>query len=315
MKKESDIIVALCGVFKDDHTPLTRSAFWKLLHQYNDSIESLANSSDEKIEKLLERSAAMTFEIEELQQKGVRIVTFLDDEFPHRLKEKLGDFCPPILYMSGDHRIKDTSFAGYVGSRSFNEQDKKWTEGLVSENLKDGYAIVTGGAKGIDNISMKCCLDQGGAVIIFLPEDLHKRIQEPYIRSAILDGRLLVYSHTSPYAVKGRRSFVAAAMERNKFIYAQSAATAVVHSDYNKGGTWAGATEAMRHGWAPVFVWDNKDYEGNQQLILRGAIPLSDDGSRVETGKPISSIEKKKENKNPQDENYHQMDIFELMKD
>ena len=54
MKKESDIIIALCAVFKDHYTPLTRSAFWKLFHQHNDSIEALADSSDENIEKLLE---------------------------------------------------------------------------------------------------------------------------------------------------------------------------------------------------------------------------------------------------------------------
>lgn len=315
MKKESDIIIALCGVFKDHYIPLTRSAFWKMFHRHNDSMESLANSSDENVEKLLERSASMTFAIEELQQKGVRIVTFLDEEFPRRLVEKLGDFCPPILYMSGDYRIKDAKFAGYVGSRSISEQDVKWTERSVSANLKAGYGIVTGGAKGIDSVSLNYCLSQGGAAVAFLPEDINKRILEPGSRSAILDRRLLIYSHTSPYAAKGRSSFVAAAMERNKFIYALSAATAVVRADYNKGGTWTGATEALRHGWAQVCAWDNKEYEGNQQLIIRGAIPLSDDGRRAEPDKPLSSPMKKEEEKNPKYDEPQQMDIFEFMKE
>lgn len=314
MKKESDIIIALCGVFKDQYTPLTRAAFWKTFHQHNDSMESLANSSDENVEKLLERSASMTFAIEELQQKGVRIVTFLDEEFPQRLVEKLGDFCPPVLYMSGDHRIKDAKFAGYVGSRSISVQDIQWTERSVSGSLKAGYGIVTGGAKGIDSVSLNYCLSQGGAVTAFLPEDIHKRILEPGMRNAILDGRLLMYSHTSPYAAKGRSSFVAAAMERNKYIYALSSATAVVRSDYNKGGTWAGATEALSHGWARVFAWDNKEYEGNQQLIMRGAIPLSDEGKRVETDTPVLSTGKKKDEIKPEASEPHQMSIFELMK-
>ena len=314
MKKESDIIIALCGVFKDQYTPLTRSAFWKMFHKHNDSMESLANSSDENIEKLLERSASMTFAIEELQQKGIQIVTFLDEEYPQRLVEKLGDFCPPVLYMSGNHKIKDARFAGYVGSRSISEQDVQWTERSVSDNLKAGYGIVTGGAKGIDRVSLNYCLSRGGAAVVFLPEDINKRIQESGDRSAILDRRLLIYSHTSPYADKGRNSFVAAAMERNKFIYALSAATAVVRSDYNKGGTWAGATEALRHGWARVFAWDNKEYEGNQQLIMRGAIPLSDDGRRVKSDKPVLSPMEKKEDNNPKCEEPHQMDIFEFMK-
>lgn len=36
----------------------------------------------------------------------------------------------------------------------------------------------------------------------------------------------------------------ARAMNRNKFIYASAYGTFVVASDYNKGGTWAGAVEA-----------------------------------------------------------------------
>ena len=48
MKKESDIIIALCGVFKDHYIPLTRSAFWKMFHRHNDSMESLANSSEKR---------------------------------------------------------------------------------------------------------------------------------------------------------------------------------------------------------------------------------------------------------------------------
>ena len=70
-------------------------------------------------------------------------------------------------------------------------------------------------------------------------------------------------------------------MERNKYIYAQSDATVVVHSDMEKGGTWAGALECLKHHWATVYTWDNKTYPGNQKLISLGAAGLADDGTRV----------------------------------
>jgi hypothetical protein len=47
-------------------------------------------------------------------------------------------------------------------------------------------------------------------------------------------------------------------------------ATFVVESDYNKGGTWAGATDALKNGWGKVLVWDN-GIEGNTRLVEAGA--------------------------------------------
>ena len=78
-----------------------------------------------------------------------------------------------------------------------------------------------------------------------------------------------------------RNSFVAAAMERNKYIYALSNGTVVVRSDLEKGGTWAGAVEALKHKWSQVFVWDNENYPGHKELIKMGAQALSDEGERI----------------------------------
>ena len=91
----------------------------------------------------------------------------------------------------------------------------------------------------------------------------------------------MIYSHFSPLAKKTRTTFVSAAMERNKFIYALSVGTAVMRSDLNKGGTWSGATEALKHGWSYVYAWDNENYPGNKKLIEMGAIPLDDKGNAI----------------------------------
>ncbi len=52
----------------------------------------------------------------------------------------------------------------------------------------------------------------------------------------------------------------------------------VVSSAYQKGGTWAGAVEALTAGWCPVFVRSGADVgSGNRELVSRGAIPISDE--------------------------------------
>ena len=65
------------------------------------------------------------------------------------------------------------------------------------------------------------------------------------------------------------------AMMRNKYIYSQSDATIVVKTDKNKGGTWAGAVENLKHEWCKELCWNN-NYSGNKALIEKGAIPIDE---------------------------------------
>ncbi len=317
--KGSEIIEILCGTFADRYSPLTRAEFWKLYHQYEDSVEKMAGSEDERIVKLLERRGAMAFAKEQMIQMGISIVTFQDDEFPLRLREKLGDFCPPLLYCCGRDSVLNNKFVGYVGSRSINEEDASWTEERVKENIRDGYGVVTGGANGIDSVALNSALNMGGKVLVFLPDNIKEKLRDSFVRQYIEQGDLYVSSHVSPFAGKSRNSFVAAAMERNKFIYAMSNGTVVVRSDLKKGGTWSGAVETLKHRWAPVFVWDNKKYPGNQELISMGGRALSDDGSLVKTANREGACQgEKKSGPDGAEETgqteMRQMTLFDLMK-
>ncbi len=278
MNKDSEKIIILCGAFEDSYKPLSRAMFWKLFHKYGDSLDALVHSNEELVVELLKRSASITFSIEKLREIGIGIATFLDDEFPRRLMTKLGDQCPPLLYYCGNTDLASKKTVGYVGARNIEDQDVKWTQDRVCENIGNGFGIVSGGAKGIDSIAMNCALNNDGFAIGFLPDNFMAKIKEPLIRHSVQNGRLLLYSHVSPLSAKTRNSFVASAMERNKYIYALANATVVVHSDYNKGGTWAGAKEALSHGWGYVYVWDNKNYVGNQKLIELNGVALSDSG-------------------------------------
>lgn len=306
MSSESNYIIVLCGVFDDNYSHMTRAEFWKYYHQYGDSVEKLIASGDDRVNELLKRSASVTFSLEKLHQMGIKVTTFLDDDFPEQLRSKLKDFCPPLLYSCGDASINEGKFAGYVGSRSVAQEDVNWTEKMVEKNVRQGFGIVTGGAKGIDNTALKHALVTGGRAVVFLPESVETRLKDPLVQEMVLEGRLLLYSHVSPWERRGGNSFVAAAMERNKLIYAMSSATAIVKSDLNKGGTWSGATEALRHGWTKVFVWDNKEYAGNQRLIELGAKPLSDSGEQTN---PVHSLESVDEVR----EETTQMSIFDIL--
>lgn len=89
------------------------------------------------------------------------------------------------------------------------------------------------------------------------------------MRSAIRQRDLCLaipYSPNAPFSV-------GTAMSRNKLIYTLADYALVVASDAEKGGTWAGATEALRSKWIPVFVLEHPNMpEGKKMLLQRGAL-------------------------------------------
>ena len=73
---------------------------------------------------------------------------------------------------------------------------------------------------------------------------------------------------------------VGSAMSRNKYIYAHSEGTVIIKSDLNKGGTWTGAQENIKHEWSKIFC--NKHHRircqnDNMELIRMGAIAINED--------------------------------------
>ena len=60
-------------------------------------------------------------------------------------------------------------------------------------------------------------------------------------------------------------------MGRNKLVYTLTETTVVVASDVESGGTWAGATEALKKKLADVAVWlGDGQGPGNEQLVALG---------------------------------------------
>ena len=307
MNDDAKNIAIFCGVFGDAYQPITRALFWKIFHENNGSIDSMIASGRPDISELLKRRGSAEFSISKMEGMGIKITTVIDDDFPQNLRKKLGDKCPPLLYYSGDSGISQRRFVGYVGSRKVDDADRTWTEKMVAKTTNDRYGVVSGGAKGIDLISTGHALSLGSYAIEFLAEGIGKRIKDPTSLNYIVEGKLLLYSAASPLAKGNRNSFVASAMERNKFIYAQSSETVVVRSGLREGGTWAGATDALKNNWCKVYVWDQKSYPGNQALIDGGGIGLDDDGeiSIDNAAIPAKKCEETKENAN-----YEQITMF-----
>ncbi len=121
----------------------------------------------------------------------------------------------------------------------------------------------------MDTLSMNAALEARGSAVGILADSLEKTIRNTEVCSALGRGDLCL---ATPYSPKAGFS-VGAAMGRNRLIYCLADYAIVVASDAEKGGTWAGATEALKAGWIPVFVLDHPAMpEGNRLLMQKGGV-------------------------------------------
>lgn len=257
----------------------------------------------ERVNKLVDRGAAVSFELQEYEKKGINVVTEINKDYPIMLKRQLKKKKPPILFYSGDLSLAKKVGIGVVGSRNISTEGFDFTKDLVEKASKENLIIYSGGAKGVDATSETVALNTGGAVVSYIADSLVSKIKKPAVASNIANGSMLLLSDQKPDAgfSAGR------AMNRNKYIYASAYGTFVVESDYNKGGTWSGATDAIKNKWGRVFVHEIS-LEGNKKLIELGGISYKITDTKLLD--IITAIQKEDTDKI----SYEQMDISTFLK-
>lgn len=228
----------------------------------------LPEEQAERVHGLLSRGYSLAFALQELEERGIGLVTKSDEAYPVRLRQVLEQrLVPPVLYYCGDLSLANRKGIAIVGSRNVDTAGIACTSELAKAAAQQQLAVFSGGARGVDSISRESALAAGGEVVEFVADSMLKKLGTKEYRQAIKARRLLVLS-----AVKPTASFnVGNAMNRNKYVYALSQRAFVIASEKKKGGTWAGATESLSKKYVPVSVWKHEAYSGNSELAKLGA--------------------------------------------
>ncbi len=226
----------------------------------------------DRLTALLEGRFESNAQTERLSRDGIGVVTEEDEFYPSLLAERLPQSHPPLLYYAGELSLIRKFCAGYAGSREPEEDDAAFTESAVQKTAERGFATLSGGARGIDTVAERAGMRESCGVVELPAYSLLDRVRSSAAARALGSGNFLALSAapSSPFTVEG-------AMTRNRYIYALSAAAVVIRSGFRRGGTWAGASEALRRGLCPVFCRENRDCAGNMALIARGAVPIGED--------------------------------------
>lgn len=224
-----------------------------------------------RVSALLDRAVSLGFALEQWESQGLWIYSVDDAAYPERYKNHLADQAPPLLFGAGDTGLLEGGGLAMVGSRHVDLVGESFTREVAEICAEEGMPVVSGGARGVDQISMRSAVEEGGVSLGVLADSLLKRTLEEEARYLLGEGRLLLVSPFHPEA----GFTVGTAMARNKFIYALADYGLVVSADHKKGGTWAGAVEELKrdHG-RPVFVRTGDGVpQGNEALQSLGALP------------------------------------------
>lgn len=232
-----------------------------LLSGWHDSRVSVA-----RIVQLLNRGHSLALAIEKWQRAGLWVVTRSDYDYPKRLKQRLKSDSPPVLFGCGNRALLNSRGLAVVGSRNANDTDLSFTHQVGRQAAADDIAIVSGGARGVDETAMLGAMNQGGVVIGVMADSLLKASTSTKWRKGLMEGRAVLVSPFYPEAGFSTGN----AMARNKYIYCLAESALVVHSGKN-GGTFSGAQENLKKGWVPLWIKPTDEASaGNAELVAAG---------------------------------------------
>lgn len=258
-----------------DPEALLQSDIAALLSEWDDPKISLP-----RIQALLSQGFALGLASEKWQRMGLWLLTRSDPEYPVRLKQRLGTQSPPVLFGCGNKALLDKGGIAVVGSRAAGEEDISFTTKLGQQAARDGYSIVSGGARGVDQTAMLGALDVEGMAVGVLAENLLRAVTSAKYCEHIMAKNLTLITPFNPEA----RFHAGNAMARNRYIYCMADAAVVVSSTAKKGGTWAGAVENLKHKWVPLWVKPSSEgASGNPELTEKGGHTLPDHPYSLDT--------------------------------
>jgi predicted Rossmann fold nucleotide-binding protein DprA/Smf involved in DNA uptake len=235
-----------------------------------------------RLDALLGRGFLLSQAVERWNTRAIWVISRADSQYPKRLKARLKEDAPPLLYGCGEMALLEKGGLAVVGSRHVDDELIRFTENVGQLAAKAHRTVISGGAKGIDRAAMYGALLADGDVAGVMADSLERAALARDNRDPLMEGRLVLISPYDPAAGFN----VGHAMQRNKVIYALADAGLVVTSDFEKGGTWTGAIEQLeRFHFVPVFVRNgNNAGRGNAALVHHGGRPWPNPENPAELG-------------------------------
>ena len=247
---------------------------------------------------LLERKAALAIALDKWTKAGIWILNRSEIAYPQRIRERLKNAAPPILFGLGNQKLLNQKYVAILGAKEIDPADEVTCSSVVGRVIAQGYGIVTGGNKGIEELALLAALSlQAGTasgqadgasgieasgvtgassigIMTIVSDNLLKRSTSSQLRGSIIRQKLVVISAFNPESGSNAENTAAT----NKLIYTQSELSIVIKAEL-KGLTMSGTIENIARAWVPVYVVKPiiPGKSGNSEIVKIGGSWLAED--------------------------------------
>ncbi len=230
----------------------------------------------QRILHLLSETDALDRYLQRGEAAGCVPITRVSERYPDVLRQRLGLESPGCIWAKGDVSLLDMAKVSLVGSREILPANRAFAWEVGVQAAKQGYALVSGNARGADKIAQTACLNNGGVVISVVADSLEDKIGQ---------GDILYLSECDfdqPFTAQR-------AISRNRLIHSLPVKTFVAQCAYETGGTWDGTVKNLRHGWSPVFCMEDGS-KACSELQQMGAVSITvKDLQAIDQLQPVSA--------------------------
>lgn len=243
------------------------------LHDLFCGQSSASNLNLDELKKWLEKA-----ELEFLEDRNHQIgwVCPLDPEFPQGLL-RIGDSCFLLRYLGNLDWQKKTALA-VVGTREPHRISLQWMEeNLMSVVKSKDLVLVSGGARGIDQMAHKISLRAQRPTVCFVPSGLRRlypQSLQDLVGPILSQGGVLFSEYSSTQEMR-KFHF----LQRNRLIAGLGIATLLIQAG-RRSGTLLTARSSLDHG-KPVFVVPSHPLDvkshGGLDLLMDGASIVRDE--------------------------------------
>ena len=152
---------------------------------------------EQKVSNFINKNNKNTFyrinrEIEICKRNDIKCLSFFDENFPYLLKKI--KIPPKLIFIKGTIKFEDEKAVAIIGTRDPTQYGKKMAKKIAKRLTELGFTIVSGFARGIDTISIKSALDNGGRAIGVIASgilNLYPKENEVLVEKLVKNGALI----------------------------------------------------------------------------------------------------------------------------
>ena len=224
-------------------------------------------------------------EAERVERYGARYLVAGNSSYPPLLEEL--DDAPPLLIAKGDEALLARTAVGLVGARNASAAACRFARGLAHDLGREGLAVVSGLARGIDTAAHDGAFETGtigvvaGGIDVFYPPENESRQKAMFERG-------LVLAEMPPGTEPRARHFP----NRNRIIAGMSTGTVVVEAAPKSGSliTARLAADMGREVMAVPGSPLDPRAQGCNQLIRDGATLIQTAADVIEAIQPTVAV-------------------------